>query len=86
MLGLFSSCCQQGLFSGCSVQASHCGGFSCCTAKALGCMGLVVWLVGSKAQAQYLWCMGLVALWHIQSSQTRDQTCVSYIGRQILYH
>ena len=24
---------------------------------------------------QYLWCMGLVALQHVESSQTRDQTC-----------
>ena len=28
--GLFSSCGQQGLHSSCSVQASHCCGFSCC--------------------------------------------------------
>ena len=26
----------------CSAQASHCGGFSCCGARALGCMGSVV--------------------------------------------
>ena len=31
-------------------------------------------------------CTGLVALWHVRSSQIRDQTCVSSIGRQILYH
>jgi len=30
--------------------------------------------------------MGLVVLQHVGSSQTRDQTHVSYIGRQILYH
>ena len=28
-----------------------------------------------------LWCMGLVALQHVESTQTRDQTCVPYIGR-----
>ena len=30
--------------------------------------------------------MGLVALRHVGSSQTGDQTCVSCTGRQILYH
>ena len=29
---------------------------------------------------------GLVASWHVGSSQIRDQTHVSCIGRQILYH
>ena len=29
---------------------------------------------------------GLVAPWHVGSSQTRDHTCVSCIGRWILYH
>ena len=28
--GLFSSCGERGLLSSCSVQALHCGGFSCC--------------------------------------------------------
>jgi len=41
---------------------------------------------GSRAQAQCLWCMGLVVLWHVGSFQTRDWTCVSCIGRQTLYH
>ena len=39
---------------------------------------------GSTAQAQYLWYMGLVAPWHLGSSQTRDQTHVSGIGRPTL--
>ena len=29
---------------------------------------------------------GLVASQHVGSFQIRDQTCVSFIGRQILYH
>ena len=33
---------------------------------------------------QKLWCRGLVTLWHVESSQTREQTCVPCIGRQIL--
>ena len=46
----------------CGVRASHCGGFSCCGAQALGPWASVVaahglgscgsWLLGSRAQAQ----------------------------------
>ena len=32
------------------------------------------------------WHMGLVALWHVGSSPTRDQTTVPYIARWILNH
>ena len=42
--------------------------------------------VDSRAQAQQMWCTGLVALQHVGSSQTRDRTLVSCIGRWILYH
>ena len=35
----FSSFGDQGLLSSCGVQASHCGGFSCCQARALGILG-----------------------------------------------
>ena len=38
------------------------------------------------AQAQYLWVTGLVAPWHVGSSQTRARTHVPGIGRQILNH
>ena len=43
-------------------------------------------LPGSSEQAQQLWHTGPAALWHVGFSRTRDQTCVSCIGRQILYH
>ena len=33
-------------------------------------------LPGSRALAQQLWCPGLAALWHVGSSQIRDQTCL----------
>ena len=33
-----------------------------------------------------VWCPGLVALWHMASFWTRNQTCISCIGRWILYH
>ena len=38
------------------------------------------------AQAQQLWLMGLVASWHVGSSQTRARTRVPCTGRQILNH
>ena len=44
------------------------------------------WHTGSRAQAQWLRCVGLVALWHVESPQTRDQTCVLCIGGQTLNH
>ena len=43
-------------------------------------------LPGSRAQAQQLWCMGLVAPWREGSSQIRDGTPVSCTDRRILYH
>ena len=56
------------------VRASHYRGLSCCGAQA------------PDAQAQKLWLMGLVALRHVGSSQTRARTRVPCIGRQILNH
>ena len=38
------------------------------------------------SRAQQLWHMGLVAPRHVESSRTRDQTCVPCIGRQIPNH
>ena len=35
--------------------------------------------------AQYLWHMGSIAPRHVGSSKIRDQTCVSCIGRWLLY-
>ena len=54
--------------------ASHYRSLSCCGAQA------------PDVQAQQLWLMGLVALWHVGSSQTRARTHVPCIGRQILNH
>ena len=77
MLGLH--CCVQA-FSSCGARDSHFGGFSCCGAWAPGCVDFRN--CGSGA----LELTGLVALWHVGSSRTRNHTCVSCIGRQILYH
>ena len=85
---LFSGCGERGLLSSCGVQASPCGGFSGCGAWTPGCSG--VSSCSSQAlkhrQAQQLCCMGLAALHYVGSSWVRDQTRVSCIGRQILYH
>ena len=98
----FSSCREQGLLCSCGAQAFHCGGFSCCRTQAPGmqasvaagtglqwlqCMGLVVvtcrpW----SSQAPVVVSMALVAPWHVESSRTRNGTCVPYIGRGTLYH
>ena len=100
MLGLhcglctFSSCSERELLSSCGAWDSHCGGFSCCGAWAPGHVDFSscgVWvqklpITGSRAQAQSLWCMGLVSPWHVVSSQTRDRTRVSCIDRWITNH
>ena len=65
----FSSCSEQG--------ASHCGGFSCGGALALGMQASVAVVHGLS---------GLCCLRYVSSSQTRDQTHVPCIGRQILNH
>ena len=38
------------------------------------------------AQTQQLWCMGIIALWPVGSSQTRNRTLVPCLGRQIINH
>ena len=40
----FSSCSEWGTTLCCGAQASHCSGFSCCGARALG-----VWALGARA-------------------------------------
>ena len=39
-----------------------------------------------RAQAQWLWRVGLLALWSVRSSRTRDRTCAPCLGRGILNH
>ena len=43
---------------------------------------LLLQLLGSRAQAQLLWHMGLAAPWHVRSSQTRDRTYIPDTNRQ----
>ena len=62
--------------------ASLCGGF-CCRPWALGCWGFSSQqFLGSRAQITSLGHGPLVTLWQVGSSQTRDRTHVSSIGRQ----
>ena len=82
------------LLSSCDAQAPHCDDFSCCGVQDLrhsvfsscSTWAQELWLTGSRAQTQYLWHTGLVILWHVGSFWIRDQSCISCIGRRILYH
>ena len=58
----------------CVARASHCGGLSCCGARAPG------------ARAQQLWRTGSLASRHVGSSQTRARTRVPCIGRRAPNH
>ena len=80
---------KRGLLFGCDAWASHCGGFSCCRAPALGCAG------ASEVAAPGLYlghrlnkcgALSLVTPRCVGSSWTRDRIHVSCIGRKILYH
>ena len=55
---------------------------SCCGAPALGHLGFSSF----SAQAQELWCTGLVVMWYVGSFQTRDWTWVPCTGRWMLNH
>ena len=73
------------------MGASHCGGFSCCGVQAPGCTGFsscvgsVVVAPGLQSTGSAVVARGLVAPQHVGSSQIRDRTWVSCIGRKILY-
>ena len=85
-LRLFFSCGERGLLCSCGVRTSHCGGFSCWEAWALGPIGLST--RGSQALEHRLDSCGAWAqlLQHVGSSWTRDWTHVSCTGRGILHH
>ena len=72
----------------CGAGASHCGGFSCCRAQALGTQASVVLargLSGCGSPAQLLRNM-----WDLPGPGKKtgkfSQTCVLCTGRQILNH
>ena len=76
------SCSGPGLLSSCGVWASHRSVFSCCRALALGRSGFSSYCTW----AQLFSCTGLIVLWNVGSSWTRDQTWVPCTGRWILNH
>ena len=87
VLGLHCFACaflggQVGAPPHCHAQASHCGGFSCCDALAVGRAGFM----GAAARTLSLWYTGSAAPRYVESSQSRDQTHVPCISRQILIH
>ena len=67
-------CCTRA-FSSCRER----GLLSSCSAQSSHCRGFSC----CRAQAQWLWCTGLVALQQVESSWTRDQTRIPCIGRLI---
>ena len=78
----FSSFGEQGQLSSFGALASRCVA-SLVAEHRLQVHRLQQW---QQTPAQSLWHTGLVTLWHVGSSQIRDWTRVSCIGRQILYH
>ena len=75
----------ESLGSSCDMPASHCGGFSCCGSRVLGLSSCGPWTLERRPSSCDA-CLGFVAPRHVGSSQIRDGTCLSCIGRQILYH
>ena len=89
----FSSCSERGLLLTAMRGLSHCGGFACCGARALGTRASVVVAhglssCGLRALERRLSSCGTraVAPWHVGSSQTRARTRVPCFGRRILNH
>ena len=79
--GLFSTYGKQGLLSSCGVRASHCTAFSGRRRDLVraGFSSCGSWALEHRLSS----CgSGLVALWHVGSSQTRNRTPDSCIGRR----
>ena len=72
-------------FSSCSGRPSHlCGSCSCCGLTGFSSCSKQAQSLrpeGSRVWVQQLWPTGLLALWHIASSPTRDRTRVPCNGR-----
>ena len=80
----FSSCSERGLLF-IAVRGLLIAVASLVVGHGLQACGLQqLWLMGSRAQDQQLWCTGLVAWRHVGSSRTRALTRVPCIGRRIL--
>ena len=71
---MLNLCCCMRALSGCGKWGPSCGTW------ASQCGGFSCWA------AQALGHMSLVAPWHVESSQTGEQTCVPCMGSRILNH
>ena len=83
---VFSSCGEQGLLSNCSVQASHCGGFSCCRAQASVVTASVVRALGLQSMGSVVTAHGLSCCWTCGIFLDQESNPCPCIGRLILYH
>ena len=65
---LRAGCSEQGLLSSCGAWASHCGGFSCDGAQALGCVGSAVEAPGLQGAGSVVhrgtWAELLHSMWN----------------------
>ena len=79
---------QQYLFTfGCAVFIATCGLSLVVVPRLRTVVASLVSEHGLRVfRLQELWCMSLVAPWHVEFSQTRDGTLVPCIGRGILNH
>ena len=83
-VGASSPHSEWGLLSSCGVWASHFGGSSCCRAWAVGAQASVVAARGlrgcdSRALEYRLSSCGITP-WRVESSLTRNPTCVPCVG------
>ena len=83
--GLFSSCSEWGLLCSCGARASHCPDFSRCRVQAPEQWASEVVAPGLQS-TDSAWRTGLTAPQHVGSSEAKERTHVSFIGRQSLYH
>ena len=81
----FSLVAASSSYSSCDVQAFHCGAFSCCRAPSMEITGFSS-CSSPALELRLNSCGGLVAPRHVGSSQIKDRTCASCIGKWILYH
>ena len=85
---------QAGATLRCGARASHCGGFSCCRAWALGMRASVVaarmlsscgtWALEYRLSSCGAWAQLLRSMWNLPRPGMED--CVPGIGRRILNH
>ena len=87
--GCFSSCSEGGPSPPRCPRLLSAGASLGCRGRAPGLPASAVpeesWPLCSRAQAQKL-AHRPSSCRHVGSSRTRDRTCVSHIGRQVLYH